>query len=100
MRFPSITGWIGSSDMDEAVYIEEFNNLAHRLGIEIRYTDGGPSGLCTVKGNQVMFIDSNLDKRAQLDLFIQDFKTLDLEGIFVVPIIRKLLGLESEDSDW
>ena len=86
--------------MDEAVYIKEFNNLAHRLGIEIRYIDGGPSGLCTVKGNRVMFIDRNLDERTQLDLFVRDFKTLNLEGFFVVPIIRKLLGMESEDSDW
>jgi len=86
--------------MDEAVYIKEFNNLAQRLGIEIRYIDGGPSGLCTVKGNRVMFIDRNLDKCAQLDLFVRDFKTLNLEGFFVVPIIRKLLGMENENSNW
>ena len=86
--------------MDEAVYIKEFNNLAQRLGIEIRYIDDGPSGLCTVKGSRVMFIDRNLDKRTQLDLFVRDFKTLNLEGFFVVPIIRKLLSMENENSDW
>ena len=86
--------------MDEAVYIKEFNNLADRLGIEIRYIDDGPSGLCTVKGKRVMFIDRNLDKRTQLDLFVRDFKTLNLEGFFVVPIIRKLLSMENENSDW
>ncbi len=86
--------------MDEEIYIKEFKNLAHRLGIEIRYTEGGPSGLCTIKGSRVMFVDRNIDKYAQLELFIRDFKTLDLEGVFIVPIIRKLLGMESEESDW
>ena len=86
--------------MDEAVCLQEFKNLATRLCIEIRYIDEGPSGLCTIKGNRVMFIDKNLDKRSQLDLFVRDFKTLDLEGFFVVPIIRKLLGMEHEESEW
>ena len=86
--------------MYESVYINEFEKLAGRLGIEIRYIDEGPSGLCAIKGNRVMFIDKNLDKRSQLDLFVRDFKTLDLEGFFVVPIIRKLLGMEHEESDW
>ena len=86
--------------MDETVYINEFENLAQRLGIEIRYLDGGPSGLCTVKGNRVMFIDRTLDKYTQLELFVRDFKTLDLEEFFVVPVIRKLLGMEGAKSDW
>jgi len=86
--------------MDEIVYIGEFENLAKRIGVEIRYLDGGPSGLCVVKGKRVMFIDRTLDKKSQLELFVQDFKTLDLEGYFIVPVIRKLLGLESEQSDW
>lgn len=86
--------------MDETICLREFKDLAARLGIEIRYIDEGPSGLCTIKGNRVMFIDRNLDKRSQLDLFVRDFKTLDLEGFFVVPIIRKLLGMEHEESEW
>ncbi|MFC1538270.1 hypothetical protein ACFL6H_02510 [Candidatus Latescibacterota bacterium] len=86
--------------MNEALCLQEFKNLAARLKIEIRYIHEGPSGLCTVKGSKVMFIDKSLDRRSQLDIFIRDFKTLDLEGFFIVPIIRRLLGLENEDSDW
>ena len=86
--------------MDEAVYIREFEKLAQNLGIEIRYLEDGPSGLCTIKGSRVMFIDGTLDKKSQLELFVRDFRTLDLEGYFIVPVIRKLLGLEGEKSDW
>ena len=86
--------------MDDTVYIKEFENLAQHLGIEIRYLEEGPTGLCTIKGSRVMFIDRTLDKKAQLELFVRDFRTLDLEGYFIVPVIRRLLGLEGEKSDW
>jgi hypothetical protein len=86
--------------MDETICLREFKELATRLSIELRYSNEGPSGLCTVKGKRVMFINRNLDKRSQLDVFVRDFKTLDLEGFFIVPIIRKLLGMEHEGSDW
>ena len=85
--------------MDESLCIREFTELAARLGIEIRYNNGGPSGLCTVKGTRVMFIDKNLDKHAMLELFVSEFKTLDLDGYFLVPVMRKLLEMEEGNSD-
>ena len=85
--------------MNESVCIREFEILAARLGIEIRYINEGPSGLCTIRGKRVMFIDKTLDNREKLDLFVRDFKILDLEGFFVVPVIRELLGMEREDFD-
>ena len=86
--------------MDDSVIISEFEKLARRLGIVIRYNTGGPSGLCTVKGERLMFIDRSLGRNARIDLFVNEFKTLDLEGIFVVPVIRRLLGLENNAPDW
>jgi hypoxanthine phosphoribosyltransferase len=87
--------------MDENLCIQEFVKLAERLGIEIRYTVDAPSGLCTVKGKQVLFIDKNLDTSSTLSLFIREMKTLKpLEGVFVVPLLRKHLGLEDETSEW
>jgi len=78
----------------------EFEKLAQRLGIEIQYVPGVPSGLCTVKGKRVLYIDRNLDPRDRIDIFVREFKALDLEGIFVVPLIRKLLGMEDADETW
>ncbi|MBT4484649.1 MAG: hypothetical protein HOC71_13340 [Candidatus Latescibacteria bacterium] len=86
--------------MDDAVIITEFEKLARRLGIVIRYNIDGPSGLCTVKGERLMFIDRTLNRNVKIDLYVREFKTLDLEGIFVVPIIRRLLGLENDTSEW
>jgi hypoxanthine phosphoribosyltransferase len=87
--------------MDEAVCIREFIKLAERLGIEIRYTVDVPSGLCMVKGKRIFFIDKTLDPPSTLSLFVREMKTLKpLEGVFVVPLLRKHLGLEDETSEW
>ena len=80
--------------MDDAVILKEFEKLAHRLGMEIRYTAVGPSGLCSVKGKQILFIDRSLDSAARIEMLVREFKTLNLEGMFVVPLIRRLLGDE------
>ena len=82
--------------MDDSIVVSEFEKLAKRLGIEVRYTCGGPSGLCTIKGKRVMFLDRNLDAESKLHHFVNGFKSIDLEGIFIVPVIRKLLEPEDE----
>lgn len=86
--------------MDDSITIREFERLAHRLGIEIRYLAGGPSGLCTLRGKRVLFVDRGLDTKLQIDLFVREFKTLDLEGIFIVPLIRELLEIKDESPEW
>ena len=86
--------------MDEMLCLREFEKLAQRLGITLRYTIGAPSGLCTVKGEQVLFLDRMNDKKSQLDVYIREFKTLDLEDVFIVPVIRRLLDLENDPACW
>jgi hypothetical protein len=86
--------------MDEAACIREFEKLAERLGIEIRYVPGIPSGLCVVKGKKVFFADRNLNRNALLEVFSREFRNLDLEGMFIVPVLRKYLGGDDGVSDW
>jgi len=83
--------------VDDSVTLREFERLAQRLGISIKYTREGPSGLCTVKGNRVMYIDRTLDAESRIKIFIREFRSIDLGGYFVVPLIRKLLGTEDEE---
>jgi len=83
--------------VDDSVTLREFERLAQRLGISIKYTREGPSGLCTVKGNRVMYIDRTLDTESRIKIFIREFRSIDLGGYFVVPLIRKLLGTEDEE---
>lgn len=87
--------------MDEDVCIREFIKLAERIGIEIRYTTDGPSGLCMVRGNRIFFIDKSMDPKTTLSLFVRDMKTIDtLKGVYIVPLLRKQLRLEDDTSEW
>ena len=87
--------------MDEDVCIREFIKLAERMSIEIRYTTDGPSGLCMVRGNRIFFIDKSMGPKTTLSLFVRDMKTIDtLKGVYIVPLLRKQLGLEDDTSDW
>ena len=85
--------------MDEMQYIEAFKELAPRLGIEIRQTSEGPSGLCTIRGEKVFFLNRNLGPDALVRLFVRDFRSLDLEDTFIMPVIRELLGREERHQN-
>jgi hypothetical protein len=82
--------------MDTVHCIREFEKLAERLGIEVRSIPGAPSGLCTVKGKRILFFDTTLDRDSILAIFIREFRELELEGVFVIPLIRNLLEGENE----
>ncbi len=83
--------------MDDSVTLREFERLAQRLDITIKYTREGPSGLCTVRGTRVLYIDRTLDSESRIKIFIREFTTIDLSGYYVVPLIRKLLGTEDDE---
>jgi hypothetical protein len=80
--------------MNTDMCLREFENLAQRLGIEVRRVEDSPAGFCVIKGSKVLFIDSALDKNGQIQVFIDCFKKLDLDGIYIVPALRKILGME------
>ena len=87
--------------MDEDVCIREFIKLAERIGIEIRYTTDGPSGLCMVRGERIFFIDKSMNPKTTLSLFVRDMKRIDiLKGVYIVPLLRKQMGLEDDSSEW
>lgn len=86
--------------MDEQRCLRAFRDLARRLEIDIRHTADGTSGLCTIRGSQVLFLDRDMPSDAQIRLFVREFRTLDLTGYHVVPLIRGLLGEDQDDHGW
>ena len=86
--------------MDAGLYRREFEKLAERLGIDVRYTDGGPSGLCTLKGERVLFIDKNLGQQSKVEVFAHAFKSLDLNGVYIIPALRRLMGMDESGGSW
>lgn len=86
--------------MDKEQCLAAFKDLAERLDIDIRYTSEGPSGLCMLRGVRVFFWNRDLDTESLVRTFVRDFRTLDLESCFVLPVIRELLGREANGPDW
>ncbi len=86
--------------MDDASCVREFERLADRLGIEIRCVADARSGLCMVRGRKILFMEKGLDAAEKLAVFVREFRGVDLGGMFVVPAIRKRLGLDDERTDW
>lgn len=84
--------------MNTDLCLRELENLAKRLEIEVRIVEDSPAGFCVIKGVKVLYIESHTDKNGQIQAFIGCLKKLDLEGIYIVPALRKLLGME-DNSD-
>lgn len=85
--------------MDDTRILAECERLAHRLGITVRTVRGGPEGLCTIHGERVLFLDPAGDTRSLIDVYVRAFKSLDLGGLFVAPVLRRLMGGMDGDPD-
>lgn len=86
----------------EKIY-QHLEQLAEKLGISIRYDDlfdqevPARSGLCTVKGRNLYIMDRSKSTSEKIRLLSQCLCRMDLEGIYVLPAIRELLGEESKN---
>ena len=77
--------------------LQELENLAQRIGIEVRYEKLGTisGGLCRIRDGQVILINKHLTTASKVELLATELalETEKLEGIFILPEIRNLLGL-------
>jgi hypothetical protein len=79
--------------MDPHWTVEMLTELAEKLGIECRAAPLGGSGgaLCTIKGRQVLFVDTEADAAQQAHALGAALAGLDLENVFIVPQLRQFL---------
>jgi hypothetical protein len=77
--------------------LSQLEDLAHKLGITFRHfkfirdESSGPGGLCRVRGEYVLFVDSQATTREKIWVTIEALKKFDLGDIQVLPAIRDLL---------
>ena len=83
--------------MDPRVMLEDLEQLAQALGLEIRYESLGDdefaarSGRCRLRGREVILMDRRLMVEARIDLLISELKRMDLGGVWVKPYLRERL---------
>ena len=83
--------------VDDALAATELEHLARTLGIEIR-REPLPvrSGLCQVRGQWTLFLDSTLSAAEQVEVLVEALSRFDLSGVYLRPAIRQML--EGEDG--
>ena len=92
--------------MDEQLIIDQLEELAKRFGIQIRYEAIKQDedlvkvvgGLCLLRGEYVLIIDSNAAIRDKIMTLAEAVKHFDLDEIYIRPVLRELLDRIPEQS--
>ena len=88
--------------MDDGVLLNQLEELAGKLEIEIRYgiIPGEDShrtgGLCRVNGQYKLIIHSRLTVKEKIGVIIKTLKAFEMGDVYVIPIIRELLDKSTE----
>ena len=84
--------------MKDELLLSQLEDLAHKLGIAIRHfqfirdESSGRGGLCRIRGEYVLYIDSQATTKEKILVTIEALKQFDPGDIPVMPHIRDLLS--------
>jgi len=83
--------------MDDNSALSQLEGLAHQLGIQIRYEKiaeeelKSTGGLCRVKGENVIIINSKATTKHKIKTLGKALKNFDLSNVYIRPALRELL---------
>ncbi|MCU0581960.1 MAG: hypothetical protein MUF26_05855 [Syntrophales bacterium] len=83
--------------MDDSKTLSQLEELAARLGINIRYESlkiGGAvhlGGFCRIKGEDFLIINKKATSMEKIHFLIDALKRRDLSEIYIIPSLRKIL---------
>ncbi len=73
--------------------IQEIETLLEQLSIPIRYEKGNfKGGLCRINEERLFILNKNLPLEQKLQIFREELSHLDLENVFIRPVLRDYLG--------
>jgi hypothetical protein len=85
------------ADVDDNSLLSQLEELAHSLGIDVRYEaikkEGTfyPGGLCHLKGEYVLILNNLATKRDNIETLARAVSQFDLSGVYVRPGLREFL---------
>jgi hypothetical protein len=88
--------------MDDHMALSQLEELAHTLGIQVRYEKimeeelSSIGGLCRVRGEWVIIINSKAAINEKIHTLAKSLKNFDLSSIYVRPALRELLEKEKD----
>ncbi|MBI5251448.1 MAG: hypothetical protein HY912_18320 [Desulfomonile tiedjei] len=83
--------------MNEFTLLEHLENIAVRLGIELRYENLAVSGIrseggyCRVAGKEMILINRKDSPRRKITILAKSLNRVNLEGIFIPPVVRRVI---------
>ena len=89
--------------MDETATLGYLEELAHNLGVEIRYEsmEGDSSfssgGLCRIRDKQIIIVNQRAVTADKVRTLVKALRCFDLTQIYLRPVLRDLL--EDEESE-
>ena len=91
--------------MDDGALLEQLEELAGKLGIEIRYGDIGVEdshrrgGLFRVRGKYFLIMHSRLTAKEKIAVIIRTLRGFEIGDVYVRPVIRELLDQSGEREE-
>lgn len=87
-------------DMDSTTLLQEFEDLAERMSIRVRYGKlDGDGGLCRYRGRYHIVINKRLDTDSRINLLGRAFSEFPLENVFLIPAVREAIDRNRTTSD-
>ena len=83
--------------MDDGTLLDQLEELAGKLGIEIRYGNIGMEesrrmgGLCRVQEKYILIMHSKLTVKEKIEVIAKTLKGFEIGDVYVKPVIRELL---------
>ena len=83
--------------MTESTILAHLEDIAARLGVQVRYDELGRNGvrteggLCRVLGRPVIFLNRKDSPRRTILVLARSLRKLDLEGVFIPPAVRRII---------
>ena len=92
--------------MEENRLLEDLEEIAERLSIDVQYDDlmAGDitvkGGLCKLRGRHVIIMDRRTPPPERIEVLVRALRQFDLTSLFMKPYIRSIIGggLESQDK--
>ncbi len=83
--------------MNDASLLQHLEDIAHRLGIELRYEHLGANGLrceggyCRAGGKEMSLVNRKDSRRHKIRILARALNKANLEGVFVPPRVREII---------
>jgi hypothetical protein len=91
--------------VDETALLRYLEELADQLSVAVRYElleeegAGSPGGLCRIKDQHVVIVNSTAPLPAKVEVLARALTHFDLSGVYLKPVLREYLeGLKTDEN--